>query len=65
MPFQDIVKFLNTHAVFFKDNNKLGGSLAKLAPNNERIKVKVKGSYRYKVAPKLEGSRPDPVDLDF
>lgn len=65
LTFQEIIDILSNHGVHVRDSSKLGASVAKLAPNNEQIKIKIKGYYKYRVKTKLDPIEVEPVVLDF
>lgn len=64
MSFKEIEDYIDSCNININRSN-LGTTLKKLAPNNEPIKVKVNGSFKYRVKIKHEPEEVEPVVLDF
>ena len=64
MSFKEIEDYIDSCNININRSN-LGTALRKLAPNNEPIKVKVNGSFKYRVKTKIETIEAEPVVLDF
>lgn len=64
MSFKEIEDYIISCGININRSN-LGTTLKKLAPNNEPIKLKVMGSYKYRVKTNNEPIEIEPVDLDF
>ena len=64
MSFKEIEDYVDSCNININRSN-LGTALKKLAPNNEPIKLKVTGSYKYRVKTTIEIIEAEPIDIDF
>ena len=64
MSFKEIEDYVDSCNININRSN-LGTALKKLAPNNEPIKLKVTGSYKYRVKKTIEIIEAEPIDIDF
>lgn len=64
MSFKEIEDYVDSCNININRSN-LGTALKKLAPNNEPIKLKVVGKYKYRVKTTIEIIEAEPIDIDF